>query len=488
VRPCRRGVGYDDGFTDVVSTSRSTMTSVHSERERAPAATDEEDHSSSEDDIEQTLNTSAKKKRLLDTNKALEIQQSLRDLKVQEDGHVDSLQESVGTMKSKDDVVDSQRMPPATRKRKGAVHSLVADVLAQFGEIELNKDFYDSIKKTESRCEMGSQEEDVRDTDRRAFSAALGKVEEHIRRAVGDTEHLQREARAITLVSLSLDVMQFLVDMGAVSSSTATTGLTLEGDTATDDAAKSLSKSTSQNVNTSAVDEGISPLKAKKHPRRSQSTSLQEGEHERPPSRQPSLISNDPPKRQRKYEMDEVSSKPLAGLEDENTIEANEEDPEKDLKVDEKAIALDDGQDGGRREAEEKQSRSHTHASSKRNSVVELDGGNEEEKRWKSSLVCADLSLNDVGSRIYGPLLASLRAAGVLGSPDDDGNGETLESLMSTFAVASAESRDLGRTIYDVVEKVYVEDFQARNVNIAQKALALVAEAFNIIIKDHLNQ
>lgn len=252
----------------------------------------------------------SRKKRLLTTFDRFKISEDQRRrVDVVEEG------ESGGSVKSKEKASTSQGqlIPPSTKKRKGvavgASHKAlksVTELSKRFGDIQLNRDFYDSIMQTESRCEPG---EDVRDVDRQAFSDALVEVEQLIRvqheamlRDSGDGP-ASKETGAIGLVALSLDVIQYFVDTGTRTSSTVTTGVTLE---------HSLSKSTSQNVNTSEAIE--SPWKAKKHPRRSQSIHEGEGDGSigHPPSRQPSLISNEHPKRQRKYEMDEVSSKPFA--------------------------------------------------------------------------------------------------------------------------------------------------------------------------------
>ena len=475
--------------------------------------------------------------------------------------------ESVGTMNiSKDVAIQDQpsttaALPPSTKKRKG-VHSREGATLKSlehlFSGIELNADYYDAIKKTESRCEVG---EDVRDMDRQAFVSALIEVERLIR------ESAPVGSSVISLVALSLDMIQYLVDMGAVTSSTATTGLELE---------HSLSKSTSQTVNKSEVIE--SPWNAKKHPRRS--TSHQEGDGEgegkggsvgeglgRGPSRQPSLVSNDPPKRQRKYEMEEVSSKPLEfGIATAQTAEAVETAEAAEATKDNVVADAADGMEnevGGLGMAEnevlghvaerlmandDKQNRSrsisrsqsHTQMSSKRHSAFDIMGVHEGESKegakddqsgrehvveadkdnvgvegddrddcdqnqgdddafekptWKSSLVCADISLNEVGSKIYGPLLASLGTAGLLGEVKPDpkvggDGGETLEaletfgSLMQTYGVTTEESRELGNAIFTAVEDVYVGTYDMRNVNIAQKALAIVAEAFSKVLRE----
>ena len=422
----------------------------------------------------------------------------------------------------KEETSTSHLRPPSTKKRKGvrkvtshkALKSL-SELSKRFGDIQLNKDFYDSIKQTESRCEPG---EDVRDVDRQAFRDALVDVEQLIRvqheAMLRDPEDAlePRETGVISLVALSLDVIQYFIDTGTTTSSTVTTGVTRE---------HSLSKSTSQNVNTSEVIE--SPLKAKKHPRRSQSIQEGEGSIGRGPSRQRSLISNEHPKRQRKYEMDEVSSRPLVDGETFGEIGANVGDENVQ------------GESGGEVAApsgaptvdvnDEDRSRSHTHASSKMqpasdaagivdavddacnalderkdehgDNVVEGEEGDGPNQKpiWKSSLVCADLSLNEVGSRIYAPLLSSLRAAGLVGGANRGGDGgqyendddsEALDSLIKIHTVAAKESQELGKTIYSTVENVYVETYGLRNAKIAQKALALVLEAFDRIVRDIL--
>ena len=109
--------------------------------------------------------------------------------------------------------------------------------------------------------------------------------------------------------------------------------------------------------------------------------------------------------------------------------------------------------------------------------------------------MCADLSLNEVGSRIFAPLLLSLRAAGLVGGAsisgdggdcEDDEDAEALDSLIKSHAVATKESEELGNTILSAVENVYFETYGLRNAKIARKALALVLEAFDHIVKDIL--
>lgn len=531
---------------------------------------------SSEDDVEVP---GSRKKRLLTEN--FDRIRITGDLAREREREALDRAESVGTMKSKEEVSVSFEISPSTKKRKGVgrvqgasnkpLRSL-AELSKRFGDIQLNKDFYDSIKQTESRCEPG---EDLRDVDRQAFRDALIEVEQLIkvqheltRRESGARwEYEPREADAISLIALSLDVIQFLIDNGAVTSSTATTGLTLE---------HSLSKSTSQNVNTSEVIE--SPWKAKKHPRRSASFQEEDVEGKggtvRGPSRQPSLISNEPPKRQRKYEMEEVSSKPFSkhgALSDQDAVDGNDARARRDENIPEKQACGENssGQTEGTKPRVESavksdgrtddqnparsRSQSQTYESSKRGSAAgatgivdnmatygtivtgndacnergqkrqdehrnskndnnegkelkecsgvqenneNASGGDGQEKPvWKSSLVCADLSLNEVGSRIYGPLITSLRAARLLGETDRGGDGgqyqqaedvEVFESLVRTYAATTEESQELGNTILSAVEDIYRETYGLRNTNISQKALAIVVEAFNHVMKESL--
>ena len=433
--------------------------------------------------------------------------------------HTEHHSESVGTMsKSKD-------ARPSTKKRKGA-HLKSLESL--FSSIELNADYYNEIKNTESRCELGAEDADVREVDREAFGAALVDVEQLIR------EHAPEEASPVKLALLSLAVIQFLVDMGAVTSSTATTGLELT---------HSLTRSTSQTVNKKS--EVIESSPYKKHPRRST-------DGDRPvrcPSQQP---SNDPPKRQRKYEMDEVSSKPLTvgdgrdeadeggigvaeenlvyGLKPDDTLRASHDEQshassKRDSAVevagpgeggrvsethddrrrkvggtadDRDVIGSGSGKDDAREEFEGLEGlvdcgdRNETNDDADNNNDDDVhnnnNNNNEDKPTWRSSLVCADTSLSEVASRIYGPLLASLRAAGLLdledvpyGTQTDD---ETFESLVQSYALTTDESQNLGDTIYTAVENVYIGTYDLRNVNVAQKALAVVAEAFHLIIKE----
>jgi len=257
--------------------------------------------------------------------------------------------------------------------------------------------------------------------------------------------------------------------------------------------AKSSAKSSSHNVCSRSSDENISPLKAKKHPRHSLSVSQQELDQGLGVSRQPSLvtslISNEPPKRQRKYE-DEASSRLLAGTGD--TFEESTKGDVTNTAVAGKDVSDKDGEDNETVDEvgtnDDVKSKNNVGDSTEEALPAELQSkgskGKYEGKHWKSSLVCADLSLNEVGSKIYGPLIASLRDVGVLGAPDE-GPGD-LENIMATYAVSNVETQQLSRTIYDIVEKVYIEEFGLGHVNIAQKALALVADAFNIIIEDYL--
>lgn len=65
-----------------------------------------------------------------------------------------------------------------TRKhlRNESDQSTLKDLLVQFGHIELNKDFYESIKRTESRTDLPEPSSDVREVDRQAFNSALSRV------------------------------------------------------------------------------------------------------------------------------------------------------------------------------------------------------------------------------------------------------------------------------------------------------------------------
>jgi hypothetical protein len=70
-----------------------------------------------------------------------------------------------------------------TRKhgRNEKEQSTLKDLLVQFGHIELNKDFYESIKRTESRTDLPEFSGDVREVDRQAFNSALSRVEHILR-------------------------------------------------------------------------------------------------------------------------------------------------------------------------------------------------------------------------------------------------------------------------------------------------------------------
>jgi len=76
--------------------------------------------------------------------------------------------------------------------------STLKDLLVQFGHIELNKDFYESIKRTESRTDLPEPSSDVREVDRQAFNSALSRVK-HILQ--DELPHMQE-----TSSSLGVDI------------------------------------------------------------------------------------------------------------------------------------------------------------------------------------------------------------------------------------------------------------------------------------------
>ena len=370
--------------------------------------------------------------------------------------------------------------PPSPKKRKavsesgGSVYSL-AEVLAQFGDIQLNKDFYDSIERTESRCELGS--DSVRENDRKAFSAALEKIQTCIQEALDtastseDTlfleeldlmENKQGILKAFRLITMSLEVIQFLMDLGGGTSTSAS--LTVDE---TDSVVRSLSKSTSQNVNikerqsfVSDGDEGQSPLKPSqiyhgKHPRHHDDT-----KDNSQPSEIASLVSNDPPKRQRKYEDDASSKRPLPRFAEQ----------EKDSHTSHDASIQE--------EHSPNTSIKHKNTDEKSSSRSDGDRSKQEpQDRWGSSLVCADLSLNEEGSKIYWPFMSALKAAGVISLPHDK---ESFETIISAYSDMNEGSEELAERILQVVESIYENfDIQA---NTIQKALGLVAAAFERIL------
>lgn len=66
-------------------------------------------------------------------------------------------------------------------RRNEKDQTTLKDLLVQFGHIELNKDFYDSIKRTESRTDLPEPSIDVREVDRQAFNSALSRVKHILR-------------------------------------------------------------------------------------------------------------------------------------------------------------------------------------------------------------------------------------------------------------------------------------------------------------------
>lgn len=389
--------------------------------------------------------------------------------------------ESVG-----DDTRQYSGAPPSPKKRKAVSQSgtalgnrySLAQVLAQFGDIQLNKDFYDSIERTESRCDVGS--ENIRENDRKAFSTALETIEQCLQEAVNTADQPDQSLflddgaflksrngvlKSFRLITISLEVIQFLMDLGGGASTSAS--LTVDE---TDSVVRSLSKSTSQNINikekqsiTSDADEGQSPLKPSqihhgKHPRQRQQEDIKETCQ---PSEVASLVSNDPPKRQRKYE-DEVSSKLPEG----SPVEQG-----KDSHVSPAASIQEEHSPDGQKSTERKSS-----------TQLEGDRSNPEpQNRWGSSLVCADLSLTEVGSKIYWPFLSSLRAAGVVHLPHDK---ESFETIISAYSDTIEGSEELADTIYRSVESIY-RNFDIQT-NTIQKALSLVAAAFERILASYI--
>lgn len=391
--------------------------------------------------------------------------------------------------------------PPSPKKRKAvsqngtalpSTYSL-AQMLVQFGDIQLNKDFYDSIERTESRCDVGS--DSVRENDREAFNTALEKIQHCIQEAIDMSDDSKqslimddidlitdkgRVLKAFRLITMSLEVIQFLIDLGGGTSTSAS--LTVEE---TDSVARSLSKSTSQNINVqdkekrqcgsiiSDGDEGQSPLKLShihhgKHPRQHQQEETKETSQ---PSEIASLVSNEPPKRQRKDE-DEACSK-LPGVGD-NHVEQERDSTSNDGSIQEHSPVTS---------IKEKH-----HSNEKSVSVCRFGGEPSKQKmqgqdHWGSSLVCADLSLSEVGSKIYWPFMSALKAAGVC-SLSNEKDKASFETIISTYTGTNERSADLADMIYQSVESTYRDyDIQA---NVAQKALGLVAAAFERILASYI--
>ena len=393
--------------------------------------------------------------------------------------------ESVG-----DDTRQYSGAPPSTKKRKAGSQSGTAqgsrysltEMLAHFGDIQLNKDFYDSIERTESRCDIGS--ENVRENDRKAFNTALETIEECLQEAVDTADHSEQSLflddidflknrngvlKAFCLITISLEVIQFLMDLGGGTSTSAS--LTIDE---TDSVVRSLSKSTSQNINikekhsvVSDGDEGQSPLKPSqmnhgKHPRQRHQEDIKETCQ---PSEVASLVSNDPPKRQRKYE-DEVSSRL-----------PSKQIPEEEGKDSLSSPAVSIQEEHSPNESGRQKSAEH-----KSSTQLEGDRSNPEpQDRWGSSLVCADLSLTEVGSKIYWPFLSSLRAAGVVNLPHDK---ESFETIISAYSDTIEGSGELADSIHRSVESIY-RNFDIQT-NTTQKALGLVAAAFERILASYI--
>ena len=419
--------------------------------------------------------------------------------------------------KLENDSQDDEEEESKGEDEEQKAYSSLADVLAQFADIQLNKDFYDSIKKTESRCDLGS-DNDVRDSDRKAFDAALEQIEKCIEESIeledvdvdsgllssGVSEVLDqcRERsrenvfRAFCLVSLSLEVIRLLVDFGGTSSASVTVELT----EMTDPRTKSLEKSISEKhiaLKESSVcfvddaDEGLSPIKAAhgKHPRQGQ-THDDGCKESNPVSEVLSLISNDPPKRQRKDE-DEASSKfpeAFTDLNEPNTrgLSTAESGPSA-------SPATTNSTSDERTERKEACSDGNVSAAFCDDMVKGVgrsdnnrDESGEQEKNhpWGSSLVCADLSLNDVGSNLYGPVVAYLKASGVL-------DGKMIQKSFHDVRCKSAcddnpehMGKMLAEKICDLAEHVY-QEFDLRV--LPGVRVALVAAAFENIIKRYIH-
>lgn len=421
------------------------------------------------------------------------------------------------------DTLEHSGAPPSPKKRKAvSQHGVaientysLADILAQFGDIQLNKDFYDSIEKTESRCDLGSCS--VRENDRKAFSAAFVRIQDCIREAVetgdhcgedifGDEmdsiEHRGRVLKALRLITMSLEVIQFLVDLGGGTSVSAS--LTLEG---TDSVARSLSKSTSQHVNiqdkgkqsasyTSDVDEGMSPLKHSymphgKHPRQRHQEEPKETSQ---PSERVSLISNEHPKRQRKDE-DEASSKRPAAVDllgEHVNDSTSAKSASHNVSIQEEHIPQTSTQTSSRtheksgdveQTAKKNASLDSNLAGSKQEKQDAHGSGRKSPGGWGSSLVCADLSLSEVGSKLYWPFVSSLKASGIL-DVSKIPEKASFETIFAACSDMNEGSKDLADRIYDSVESIYREfDVQA---NTAQKAISIVVAAFERILSSYV--
>ena len=354
--------------------------------------------------------------------------------------------------------------------------SSLAEVLVRFGDIELNKDFYDYIRKTESRCELGV-EGDVRENDREAFSTAMG----HVRRVIQEAVHahsrdeLPKELEEVCathgtiyqvlwLVSTSHEVIRLLVEMGGTPSAS----LTYDGSDLTDSKAKSFGKSVSQNINvkenivSSSADEGISPIKGNamqhhgKHPRqqRRDSSLVPPSQTKDSPraSDVASLISNDNPKRQRKNE-DEACS-----------------------------LFVGEGY------SETKDSPLEEGESNHSDQVKSSTRADESEKASLNISECDAAS-----SKLYGPILSSLKwsydrvkdvhGKGTEASASQDEQTLEFEKMLSSFPPTIEESKELADKMYGVTDSVY-KDFDLQI--LPGIRIALVASAFESVIKSHI--
>ena len=403
------------------------------------------------------------------------------------------------------------------REEEEKAYSSLADVLAQFADIQLNKDFYDSIKKTESRCDIGS-DKDVRESDRKAFDIALEQIEKCVEDSIeledidvdsglissefSDVLDQCRESsrenifRAFRLVSLSLEVIRFLVDFSGTSSASVTVELTEVTDPRTKSPEKSMSEKliTLKESSVSFVDdadEGLSPIKAAhgKHPRQGQ-THDDGCKESNPVSEVLSLISNDPPKRQRKDE-DEASSKfPEAFVDlnepDVRGLSTGKSGPSA-------SPATTDSSSDERSERKEACSDGNISAAFCQDTVKSLgqsdnnhgESGEQEEKHpWGSSLVCADLSLNDVGSNLYGPIVAYIKSTGILDGKQIQKSFDDVRNESVHDDNPKHMGKMLAEKICDLSEHVY-QEFDLRV--LPGVRVALVAAAFENIIKRYIH-
>ncbi|KAI8101548.1 hypothetical protein M9435_001652 [Picochlorum sp. BPE23] len=369
-----------------------------------------------------------------------------------------------------------ERKGALVSERAEANESSLAEVLVRFGDIELNKDFYDYIRKTESRCDLGV-EDDVRENDRKAFSTAMG----HVRRVIQEAVHahsrdeLPKELEGVCmtqstiyqvlwLVSTSHEVIRFLVEMGGTPSAS----LTYDGSDLTDSKAKSFGKSVSQNINlkekivSSSADEGISPIKGNalqhhgKHPRqqRRDSSLVHSSQAKDSPraSDVASLISNDNPKRQRKNE-DEACS-----------------------------LFVGEGYSETKDSPHEEGESNHS------------DQGKSSPGADESEKASLNISECDVASsKLYGPILSSLKwsydrlkdvhGKGTEASASQDNQTLEFENMLSSFPATMEESKELADKVYGVTDSVY-KDFDLQI--LPGTRIALVASAFESVIKSHI--